>query len=107
MEKWIELAHRVVSHGLVPAGDLDSLTAGGPDFYGLPDQVVHSQTSDHSYGLGYKDGRPCLFTSADYDEYGHEGYGYSVPPGFVYEDPYTGFVWMAGKEEGEASCQKN
>lgn len=85
--EWKELVYHAVTDRLIEAGDIDGLTAGGPDFDGAPDGVIADHDSDVDYGVGYKDGRPCLFCDED------GGYGYFVSAGFVYEQKYSGFAW--------------
>ncbi|MCL6445789.1 MAG: hypothetical protein K6T83_20465, partial [Alicyclobacillus sp.] len=85
--QWKPLVYHAVTEGLVQAGDIDSITAGGPDFDGQPDQVIATPESDVDYGVGYHRGRPCLFATED------GGYGYYVPRGFVYEQKYGGYAW--------------
>jgi hypothetical protein len=64
--------------------DLDDVTAGGPDYdpEEIGDIVVPSQ-ADTDYGIGYAlDGTPVLIDG--------EGYGYRVPTGAIYAQPYGG-----------------
>lgn len=48
--------------------------------------------ADNEYGIGYRDGRPCLYAA---DE---GGYGYYVAAGTICEQPYQGYAWEATAE---------
>lgn len=88
--KWDSLVYHAVTNGIVEQSNLDDITTDGLDFYGAPDEVIAEQKADTEYGIGYHNGRPCIFSVGDG--------GYYMPVGFIYEQKFTGLAWMVEKD---------